>query len=178
MSEIKTTVGAELIATQLFSFKAGHWFQVFLYYGEEVVPGSGGRDIYDFPGKFHINQRVTATGRRRTHTAGAAFVRETWNPAALPVPPCSPAVLNLPPGDSIFQGSELPRGVFQNLALGLVSNLPMDPRALSHFFSLRLYVNGYVFPLNLEWFCGGIFYERKGMFQILINPWGTEEDRG
>lgn len=150
-----TTFGAELVTTAPFAAAAGHWIQLWLYQGDEVMAGSGGQDIYQVPVRFPANKRVTATGRRfirgaahSRHEAGAPESPDTAAPAHKPIRLPLPA---------------------RPLILGITGNLILDPYDLARRFFFNIYLNGRFFPYHFKHSAIYIYWDHHGCFQIPLN---------
>jgi hypothetical protein len=133
--------GAELITALPLSVPANHWFQLLLYQGNEVVPGSGGQDIYPTETHLETEQRAAATGRRVIHRTAAAQA----------APPCVQIRLAPP---------------FFRLAVGITGSLKLDVWDFCRCFSLNVFWRGQTMQLDLKKQPFNIYWDHHGHFQI------------
>jgi hypothetical protein len=150
-----TTFGAELVTAAPFAAAAGHWIQLWLYQGDEVIAGSGGQDIYQVPIHLSADKRITATGRRfirasvhSRHETGALESPDTAAPAHIPI--------------------RLPLPV-RPLILGITGNLITDPYDLARRFFFNIYLNGHSFLYHFKHPAIHIYWDHHGCFQIPLN---------
>jgi hypothetical protein len=137
--------GAELMAAVPLSFAAKHWFQLILYQGDEVVPGSGGQDLYEAGAFIEPSRRAAATGRSAVYRVPVATAAAT---------PFFPIHISPP---------------FRRIAIGLTSSLNLDIWDFSRCFSLSVYWRGRFVRMDLNKPKLNIYWDRHGHFQIPLS---------
>ncbi|MDR1204673.1 MAG: hypothetical protein LBL26_04215 [Peptococcaceae bacterium] len=133
--------GAELITALPLSVPANHWFQLLLYQGNEVVPGSGGQDIYPAEIRLETGRRAAATGRRAIHRTAAAQA----------APPCAQIRLTPP---------------FHKLAIGITGSLKLDVWDFCRCFSLNIFWRDQMIPFYLKKQLMNVYWDCRGHFQV------------